>query len=103
MLHRVVAPAFGWHRANTIGPTPQVNDWMTDWAAFFVQRRLLPQLGLAERRGEGSVLLDAGHELCDQVPLFFSSYRRCHAAARYLWGATGLDAWIAVRVRPSVY
>jgi len=93
MLHRVVAPAFGWHRDNTIGPTPQVNDWMTDWAAFFVQRRLLPQLGLAERRGEGSALLDAGHELCDQVPLFFSSYRPVPSLLHGdLWGGNwGVD------------
>ncbi len=106
MLHRVVAPAFGWHRDNTIGPTPQVNDWMTDWAAFFVQRRLLPQLGLAERRGEGSVLLDAGHKLCDQVPLFFSSYRPVPSLLHGdLWGGNwGVDRLDRPHVfDPAVY
>ncbi|OKH28513.1 fructosamine kinase family protein [Chroogloeocystis siderophila] len=43
--------AFGWERNNTIGSTPQVNDWTTDWAEFFAKHRLGYQLKLANRRG----------------------------------------------------
>jgi fructosamine-3-kinase len=42
-LHRHTAPRFGWHRDNTIGTTPQQNDWCDDWCTFFGERRLAPQ------------------------------------------------------------
>jgi len=46
-LHAVSAPRFGWHRDNTIGTTPQRNDWHDDWATFFRDCRLAPQFALA--------------------------------------------------------
>jgi len=46
-LHRQTAPAFGWDSSNYIGATPQKNTWEPDWATFFWNRRLLPQLRLA--------------------------------------------------------
>lgn len=52
-LHRASAPRFGWHRDNTIGATPQRNDWSDDWAAFFRDCRLAPQLELAAANGYG--------------------------------------------------
>jgi protein-ribulosamine 3-kinase len=30
-MHRAGAAAFGWHRENTIGATPQPNGWEADW------------------------------------------------------------------------
>ncbi len=45
------AAAYGWGRDNAIGSTPQHNGWLEDWGAFFVERRLQPQLALLERRG----------------------------------------------------
>jgi fructosamine-3-kinase len=94
MLHRVLAPAFGWHRDNTLGPAAQCNEWMADWAAFFVQRRLVPQLERAERRGERGDLLDAGRELCEHVHLFFSGYRPVPSLLHGdLWGGNwGVDS-----------
>lgn len=62
-LHRQSAPAFGWHRANTIGSTPQRNDWTPDWAGFWRTHRLGFQLDLAARNGYGRGLLDAGERL----------------------------------------
>lgn len=93
MLHRVCARAFGWSRTNTIGPTPQCNAWMPDWAEFFVQQRLAPQLALAKRRGEDRELIDAGQALCDQVPVLFSSYRPVPSLLHGdLWGGNwGVD------------
>jgi fructosamine-3-kinase len=49
--HRRPAPRFGLHRDNFIGATPQPNDWCDDWAEFWRERRLRPQLELARRNG----------------------------------------------------
>jgi fructosamine-3-kinase len=51
-LHRVPGKTgFGWDRSNTIGSTPQINPWTTDWATFFAQHRIGYQLQLAHQRG----------------------------------------------------
>lgn len=50
-LHRSSGPRFGWHRGNYIGATPQANDWRDDWAVFWKECRLGPQLDLARRNG----------------------------------------------------
>jgi fructosamine-3-kinase len=42
--------AFGWNINNTIGSTPQINDWTADWAEFFGKHRLEYQFKLANRR-----------------------------------------------------
>ncbi len=51
-LHRVTSPrGFGWSQPNTIGFTPQPNDWRADWCEFFMELRLEHQLRLAQRQG----------------------------------------------------
>ncbi len=52
-LHRIVSGdgRFGWRRDNVIGETPQANGWCDQWAEFFVERRLRPQLAMAARGG----------------------------------------------------
>ena len=50
-LHRTTGPRFGWHRDNWIGATPQVNSWRDDWATFFLECRIQPQLALARKNG----------------------------------------------------
>ncbi len=51
-LHQVQSQkGFGWHQDNTIGATPQINPWTSDWVAFFSQHRIGYQLQLAARRG----------------------------------------------------
>ncbi len=42
---------FGWQINNTIGATPQINDWYDNWADFFAEKRIGYQLRLANRRG----------------------------------------------------
>jgi protein-ribulosamine 3-kinase len=49
--HRNAGPRFGWHRDNYIGTTPQSNAWSDDWAAFWFEQRMQPQLALAEKKG----------------------------------------------------
>jgi fructosamine-3-kinase len=73
-LHRTTAARFGWHRDNTIGATPQRNDWTADWVEFFTKYRLGVQLGLAEQSGHGGRWVERGRELCGRVAAFFAGY-----------------------------
>lgn len=51
-MHKTTSPnGFGWHRDNTIGATPQQNNWETDWATFWRDRRMGPQFSMAHARG----------------------------------------------------
>jgi fructosamine-3-kinase len=56
-MHRATPPqpsgqqAFGWDINNTIGSTPQINTWASNWAEFFAEQRLGYQFKLARRRG----------------------------------------------------
>jgi fructosamine-3-kinase len=49
--HRQPGPRFGWARDNYIGSTPQKNAWCDDWAEFWQERRLRPQIELASKNG----------------------------------------------------
>ncbi|MBE9189162.1 fructosamine kinase family protein [Gloeocapsopsis crepidinum LEGE 06123] len=64
--------AFGWNINNTIGSTPQINDWTADWAEFFAKHRLGYQFKLANRRGghfpQQQALLAAVPELLTHQP-----------------------------------
>jgi protein-ribulosamine 3-kinase len=73
--HRCTAPAFGWYRNNTIGSTPQVNDWTSDWVAFFRDRRLRYQLDLAGKKGYGAHLMRRGEALLERMGGLFTTYR----------------------------
>jgi fructosamine-3-kinase len=73
-LHRASAARFGWHRANTIGATPQLNDWCIDWIEFWRERRLRVQLELAAARGARQ-LSQLGERLLEVLPEFFHDYR----------------------------
>jgi len=73
-LHRTTADRFGWHRDNTIGATPQRNEWTADWPEFFARHRLGFQLDLAARSGDGGRWLGRGRQLCERVAAFFAGY-----------------------------
>ncbi len=66
--HRYVANNFGWQRDNTIGSTPQYNDWNPDWLDFFHRQRLAFQLDLAGRNGFAGVLTRRGERLLEALP-----------------------------------
>ena len=72
--HRASAERFGWHRANTLGATPQPNDWSVDWLAFFRERRLRHQLALAAQRGASAALVDRGAQLCARLSAWFAEH-----------------------------
>ena len=72
-VKEAITERFGWHRNNTIGSTPQINTWVSDWAEFFAEHRIGYQLKLARRKGgnfsQGEVLVKAIPELlADRQP-----------------------------------
>jgi protein-ribulosamine 3-kinase len=73
-LHASTGPAFGWHRGNTIGSTPQINDRATDWVAFWRDRRLGYQLSLAARNGLHHSTIGKGNRLLDRLDMLFEHY-----------------------------
>jgi fructosamine-3-kinase len=51
-MHKVTSSqGYGWKINNTIGSTPQINTWTTDWGEFYIKHRLGYQFQLAKRRG----------------------------------------------------
>jgi protein-ribulosamine 3-kinase len=49
--HRKPRPRFGFTQDNYIGTTRQQNGWSENWAEFWRQRRMKPQLELAGKNG----------------------------------------------------
>jgi protein-ribulosamine 3-kinase len=70
-MHRATSGRFGWHRDNTIGATPQLNAWESDWVAFWQTYRLGYQLEFAARSGHGGQLQRRGGLLCERLPALF--------------------------------
>ncbi|HKD53500.1 MAG TPA: fructosamine kinase family protein [Steroidobacteraceae bacterium] len=105
-LHQVTAPRFGWSRDNTIGRTPQSNSWTDDWAEFFAERRLRPQLLLAVQNGFGELLAARGERLIEALPRLLAGHR---PAASLLHGDLWGGNWLAtpegepVVFDPAVY
>ena len=77
-LHRASAEAgasggrFGWSRDNVIGSSPQINGWDTNWARFFVDCRLAPQLRWAAQQG---LKLRGAKQLLEMVPTWLAGHR----------------------------
>ncbi|KAK1322161.1 hypothetical protein QJS10_CPA03g02064 [Acorus calamus] len=62
---------FGFDVNNTIGSTPQLNMWMSDWIEFFAEHRLGYQLKLAQRQYGDSSIYEKGLRLIKNMgPLF---------------------------------
>lgn len=74
-LHRQCGEHFGWPRDNFIGATPQSNTAHANWAQFFAQQRLRPQLERARANGFGGDLYRQGERLLERVPALFLDYR----------------------------
>ena len=104
-LHRHREKRHGWHRDNTIGPTPQHNPWTSDWVEFFREHRLRFQLDLAARNGYSGEVQVLGLELADRIAGLFEDYRPepslCHGD---LWGGNwGVADGVPVIFDPAVY
>lgn len=104
--HRATPTSFGWHRNNTIGSTPQQNDWSPSWVNFLREKRLRYQLNLAADNGYGSQLQRRGETLLSSIDLFFSTYRPKPSLLHGdLWGGNRLtdDQGNPVIFDPAVY
>lgn len=66
-MHRVTRQNHGWKRDNYIGTTAQANTPHDNWADFWSQCRLQPQLALAESAGFGAQLARPGEELLESM------------------------------------
>jgi fructosamine-3-kinase len=74
-LHRIHATQFGWHQGNTIGDSPQLNNWSDNWVAFWCGQRLGFQLELAVRNGLTGKLQQHGERLMARLDEFFVGYQ----------------------------
>jgi protein-ribulosamine 3-kinase len=93
---------FGWSRDNWIGSLPQANPPAADWAAFWRDRRLLPQLGRARAQGRlADDVLDRAAELAGRALGHVRSPELIHGD---LWsGNTFHDAeGVPVLIDPAV-
>ena len=105
-LHAVTAPRYGFRRDNTIGRTPQANEWSADWIEFFRERRLRPQLVLGERRGFPRRLGARGARLLEALPALLAGHRPGASLLHGdLWGGNWLasTAGEPVLFDPAVY
>jgi len=103
--HRVPQARFGWRRDNFIGATPQENAAADDWAAFWRDRRLAPQLRLAARNRLPSKMIDRGERLAADCAGFFRNLAvRPSLLHGDLWsGNAAAERGIAVVFDPAVY
>jgi fructosamine-3-kinase len=104
-MHRQVADAFGWHRDNTIGSTPQVNHWTADWIDFWRVHRLGFQLELAASHGHGGRLTDLGNRVLEALPALLAHGPEPSLLHGDLWGGNiGYDGdGHPVLFDPAVY
>ncbi|WP_055077304.1 fructosamine kinase family protein [Pseudanabaena sp. 'Roaring Creek'] len=85
-MHRVTSDrGFGWDRNNTIGATPQINNWTNDWIDFWQEYRLAFQIRLAKRKGWRCAVPEA--KIYEAIPKFFRDYQPQPAMVHGdLWG-----------------
>jgi len=104
-LHRHTADLHGWHRDNTIGPTPQHNPQTDEWVEFFRIHRLQLQLDLAARNGYAGELQDLGHRLVERLDYLFEGYNPAPSLLHGdLWaGNWGVADGVPVIFDPAVY
>jgi fructosamine-3-kinase len=93
---------FGWHRPNTIGSTPQINDWSDNWLDFFTTQRLGYQFKLATARGG---TFPAAQQLLAQLPNILDHQPKPSIVHGDLWsGNAGFtSSGIPVIFDPATY
>jgi fructosamine-3-kinase len=99
-LHQQRASSFGWRQDNTIGSTPQSNDWHQDWICFWGEQRLGFQLREAGRNGLGAGLQILGERLLEVFPVLMDHSPKPSLLHGDLWGGNlGFDD----RDQPVIY
>jgi len=86
-MHGCFHERFGFDCDNTIGSTPQINEFGDNWIEFWRRHRLGFQLNLARQNGFDSALIDSGYRLAENLEPFFDGYRpRPSLLHGDLWG-----------------
>jgi len=85
-MHKSENDQFGWFDDNTIGSTPQVNQFTDSWIEFWKDNRLGYQLNLAEKNGFSSDLEERGQTLLEQFPAFIDHNPKPCLLHGDLWG-----------------
>ena len=71
-MHKTTSnQGFGWDINNTIGSTPQINNFSNSWIEFYTQNRLGYQFKLAKKRGGSFPLAD---KLLAAIPKLLANY-----------------------------
>lgn len=100
-MHRHLASQFGWHRNNTIGSTPQINQRTSSWVEFWREHRLGYQMKLAADKGIGSAAVRLCERLSGRLEDFFSDYQpQASLLHGDLWGG---NAAFDSRGRPVIF
>jgi fructosamine-3-kinase len=104
MIHlREADPGFGWTRDNRIGSLEQSNQQSEDWAAFWRDRRIAPQLALARANGFArDAVFDA---LVEVVPSALADVVHPELLHGDLWGGNWFtdEGGAPVLIDPAVY
>ncbi len=99
-MHRHCEKHYGWHRDNTVGRTPQHNQWSDDWVGFFREQRLGFQLQLAGANGFSGELQSAGANLSENLGLLFRDYEPSPSLLHGdLWGGN----WAVTNGQPVIF
>ena len=99
-LHRHTHERFGWSRDNTIGRTPQHNEYADRWQDFFRERRLEYQLRLASDNGFGGKLQTTGQALLESLDRLFEGHAPDASLMHGdLWGGN----WSSVNGQPVIF
>lgn len=105
-MHRVTSDRFGWEIDNTIGDTPQPNQWQHDWLVFWRDQRLGFQLQLASKNGYGGELQTLGEKVLVEMPELFRGREIAPSMLHGdLWGGNvaGLKDGTPVIFDPAFY
>jgi protein-ribulosamine 3-kinase len=99
-LHRRTHDSFGWSRDNTIGLTPQHNDYADRWPDFFREQRLEYQLRRASDNGFRGELQTSGRALLGNLDRLFEDHSPDASLLHGdLWGGN----WSSVNGQPVIF
>ncbi|MBD2294726.1 fructosamine kinase family protein [Anabaena sphaerica FACHB-251] len=98
-MHTTISnQGFGWNMNNTIGSTPQINTWKSDWIEFYTQHRLGYQFQLAKQRGGSFPLQD---KLLAAIPELLAEHQVQPALVHGdLWGG---NAGFTIDAEPVIF
>lgn len=105
-IHRAGAPSFGLDHDNFIGRLAQANQPLPTWAAFYRERRLLPQLRLAVDGQGASVAMRRGFaRLLPRIEEFVGPPEPPARLHGDLWGGNAMvdDQGLPCLIDPAVH